>query len=131
MARAARMRTPARTGGLELGVGLFICSLIWLALRVFHLFRTSPAHFPAWLGLIVGLSSLVMPLFVFAESLHWIIRFIAGLVFFGLIFVLPWFYDQLPAYCLIVMLLLYVEIFFIFPLLLKRRRRRAEEVRRD
>jgi len=108
-----------------------ISSFIFLALRVFHLFRTGPVHFPVWVGLIVGLTSLVLPVFLYAEPLHWMIRLSAGLVFFGLLFVLPWFYDQLPAYCLIIMLLLYVEIFGVFPFLLKRRRRHAERVKGD
>ena len=123
MAIITRTRPP-----LKLAVVILICTFIWLALSVFHVFRTSPVHYPGWVGLVVGVGSLVTPIFMFVELLHWIVRLIAGLLFFGLTFVFSWFYDQHPTYYCIIMVLLYIESFCIFPLLLRRRRRQAEQL---
>jgi len=100
--------------------------------QVFHVFRTSPVHFPAWVGLAVGFGALVTPpIFTFAESLHCVVRLSAGLLFFVFTFVFSWFYDQHQVFYCIIMILLYLESFCVIPLVLKRRRRRAEEVRGD
>ncbi|HEY5381604.1 MAG TPA: hypothetical protein VIJ65_05075 [Acidobacteriaceae bacterium] len=132
MARTARMGRPAGTGGLKLAVGILILTFIWLALSVFHVFRTSPVHFPAWVGLFVGIGALVTPpLFTFAESLYWTARLSAALFFLGFMFVFSWFYHQHPVFYCIVILLLYLESYCIIPLLLKRRRRHAEQAKGD
>jgi hypothetical protein len=106
---------------------LLLCGTIWIMLRISGLFRVSPVQFPPWVGLIVALGILAEPaIFTFAQSLHWVIRLIVTVVFLGCAFVFPWFYDQLPIYFWLTMLLVYVEVFGVVPLLLKRRASPAE-----
>ncbi|MGB6386192.1 MAG: hypothetical protein WBD25_06495 [Terriglobales bacterium] len=109
--------------GSRFAIGLLICCTVWMVLRVSGLFRISPVRFPVWAGFLVALGILAGPvIFTFAQSLHWGIRLIAALVFLGCAFVFPWFYDQLPIYFWLTLLLAYVEVFWIIPSLLKRRR---------
>lgn len=119
------MRRPA--SGNRLAIGLLLCGTIWMVLRVSGLFRVRPVQFPAWAGFFVALGILAGPAIVaLVRSLHWIARLIIFVVFSGCAFVFPWFYDQLPIYFWLTMLLVYVEVFGVVPLLLKRRRRLDE-----
>ena len=120
------MRHPASAN--RLAVGLLLCGTIWMALRISGLFRVSPIQFPAWAGLFVALGILAGPaILIFAESLQWVIRLVTAIVFLGCAFVFPWFYDQLPIYFWLTMLLVYVEVFGVVPLLLKRRKSQDEK----
>ncbi len=104
-------------------IALLLCGTIWIALRVSGLFRVSPLQFPAWAGLLVSGGILAGPaVLILPQLLHWVIRLGAAAVFLGCAFVFPWFYDQLPIYFWLTMLLVYVEVFWAIPLLLKRRR---------
>lgn len=115
------MRHPA--SGNRLAIGLLLCGTIWIALRVSGLFQVSPVQFPAWAGFFVALGILAGPLILtFAKSLQWVVCLIAAVVFLGCAFIFPWFYDQLPIYFWLTMLLVYVEVFCLVPLLLKRRK---------
>lgn len=117
-----RQPSPAASGN-RFAVGLLLCATVWMVLKVSGLFRLSPVQFPAWAGFLVALGILAGPaIFTFAQSLHWVIRLITAVVFLGCAFVFPWFYDQLPIYFWLTMLLVYVEVFGVVPLLLKRRR---------
>ena len=112
-----------RASGNRLATGLLLCGTIWILLRVSGVFRVSPVQFPAWADFFVALGILAgPPIFTFAQSLHWVIRVIPAVVFSGCAFVFPWFYDQLPIYFWLTMLLAYVEVFGVVPLLLRRRR---------
>jgi hypothetical protein len=114
------MTRPA--SGNRLAIGLLLCATIWMVLRVSGLFRVSPVQLPRWAGVVVALGILAGPVtFTLAQSLHWRIRLFAAGVFLGCAFVFPWFYDQLPIYFWLTMLLVYVEVFWVVPSLLKRR----------
>jgi hypothetical protein len=115
------MKRPA--SGNRLATGLLLCGTIWIVLRISGFFRFSPVQFPAWAGFFVALGIVVGPaIFTLARSLHWVTRLITAVAFLGCAFVFPWFYDQLPMYFWLTMLLVYVEVFGVIPLLLKRRR---------
>lgn len=104
------MSDPA--SGNRLASGLLLCGTVWIAIRVSGLLRVSPVKFPAWAGFLVALGILAGPaIFTLAQSLPWGIRLIAAVVFLGCAFVFPWFYDQLPIYFWLTMLLVYVEVF--------------------
>jgi len=129
MTKDARTKRPPP---LKLAMAILFLTFIWLALSVFHVFRTSPVRFPAWVGVVVGLGALVTPpIFTFSESLHWIVRLSTVILFMAFLLVFPWFYDQHRVYYSIIMLLLYLETFGIVPWLLKRRKRRAAHVGGD
>jgi len=81
----------------------------------------------AWVGFFVASGILAgSPIFTFAQSLPWMIRFIVAVIFLGCAFVFPWFYDQLPIYFWLTMLLAYVEVFGIVPSIPKRRTSKEE-----
>jgi hypothetical protein len=109
--------------GNRFAIALLLCATIWMVLRVSGLFRVSPVQFPGWAGFVIALGILVGPLFfTLVDSLHWVLRLVVAVVFLGCAFVFPWFYDQLPVYFWLTMLLVYVEVFWVIPSLLKRRR---------
>jgi hypothetical protein len=107
--------------GNRLAIGLLLCGTIWMMLVVFGLFRVTSVQFHAWVGFFVASGILAgSPIFTFAQSLPWMIRFIVAVIFLGCAFVFPWFYDQLPIYFWLTMLLAYVEVFGIVPSIPKR-----------
>jgi hypothetical protein len=119
------MSGPA--SGNRLATGLLLCGTVWIALRVSGLLRVSPVRFPAWAGFVVALGILAGPaIFALAQSVHWVIRLIAAVVFLGCAFVFPWFYDQLPIYFWLTTVLVYLEVFGVIPVLLKRRKSQDE-----
>ena len=93
-----------------------------------------PARFTSrrgWVSL-SGLGVLVTPpIFTFAESLHWMVRLSAVVLFLVFTFVFSWFYHRQPVYYCIVILLLYLESYCIIPMVLKWQRRRTEKLRGD
>lgn len=116
------MRHPsAASSANRFAIGLLLFATIWMVLKASGLFRVSSVHFPAWAGFLVALAILAGPaVFTLARSLHWVIRLVAAVMFLGCAFVFPWFYDQLPVYFWITMLLVYIEVFWLIPLYLRR-----------
>ena len=109
--------------GILFAGGTLLCMTIQLALEFTGLLRASPVQFPGWAIYIVAVGLLVGPLiFTLMQSLHWAVRLLVVIVFFGCNFVLPWFYHQRPVCFWLVMLLLWVEAFAVVPWLLKRKR---------
>jgi hypothetical protein len=73
--------------------------------------------------LFVALGILAGPaILTFAQSLHWLIRLVMAVAFLGCAFVFPWFYEQLPIYYWLTMLLVFVEVFWLIPFYSKYRK---------
>jgi Ca2+/Na+ antiporter len=108
--------------GNTLAIGVLVCGTMWMVLRVSGVFKVSSVQFPAWAGFLKALGILAGPASVaLPQSFHWIARLFMFVLFGGCVFVFPWFYNQLPLYFWLTMLLVYLEVFWAIPLLLKTR----------
>jgi hypothetical protein len=109
--------------GNGLAVGLLLLGTVWMVLRLSGLFEMSPVQFPRWAGFPIALGILLGPaILICLRSLSWILSIAIAMGFLACAFVFPWFYDQLPLYFWLTIVLAYVEIFWLIPLYMKRGR---------
>lgn len=109
--------------GMLYSVAALLLGIAYLLLAASGVLRVSPVRLPTWVGYFVVGGLFLAPAFVFLRrKSHRGVKLLAFVVSLGCALIFPWFSDRFPAWVWLgIVLLLYLEVFWLLPWFKKRR----------